>query len=370
MFRCNIPEINTLYIYINFPKSSLYNRMMRMKNIEKLLLRLTSEEKKYLLGKLKTAVFGNISQEVKVCPCCGKDNFKKDGKYKGVQKYKCRITSKIFSYKSDTIISNLTKLDKMEELMVFMLERSFPTIDEIQKHIGISRQTAHDWRTKILTAVYDVIDLNSQVIEFDETNLRISRKGRKGMLYSRKSGKKLVGDNNYNVKVFMSYSRTTKKLELFQSHMGRSSSQDVENYLGTKKGVVVYSDKHGSYKKYCEKHGIVQKTFKSKDRVSKTNKEVHNQNINYHCKELDTFLNEDLRGVSTKYLQGYLNWYMFVQNVVKKAKKKDVLRDVVIKNKVALNIYKQKEKEFAYFLKINGRNNYGVCRDRYYGKVA
>jgi hypothetical protein len=259
-------------------------------------------------------------------------------------------------------------MDKMEELMVFMLERSFPKIDEIQEKLGISRQTAYAWRTKIVTAVYEIIEFDSQVIEFDETNCRISRKGRRGMLYSRKSGKKLVGDNDYNVKIFMAYSRSTKKLELFQSHMGRTSSQDVENYLGTKRGIVVYTDKHGSYKKYCDKRGVVQKTFKSKDHVSKTNKDVHNQTLNYHCKELDTFLNEDLRGVSTKYLQGYLNWYMFIQNVVKKAKKKDILRDVVIKNKAALDIYKQKEKEFQYFLKINGRNNYGTFNDKYYGR--
>ncbi len=344
--------------------------MVKTKIIEKLLLSLTSEQKRYLLKELKKEVFGSISQDVKVCPCCGKSDFKKDGSYKGVQKYKCKTTSKIFTYKSNTIISNISNLDKMEELMEFMLERSFPTIDEIQERIGISRPTACDWRTKILTAVYAIVDLNHQVIEFDETNLRISRKGRQGMLYSRKSGKKLVGDNEYNVKIFMAYSRTTKKLELFQSHMGRSNSQDVENYLGAKKDIVVYSDKHRSYKKYCNEHGVIQKTFKSKDHVSKTNKEVHNQTINYHCKELHTFLNEDLRGVSTKYLQGYLNWYMFIHNVVKKSKKSNVLREVVMKNKVALDIFKQKEKEFQYFLRINGRNNYGTYRDRYYGKVA
>ncbi|MFM2392572.1 MAG: hypothetical protein RLZZ546_549, partial [Bacteroidota bacterium] len=46
------------------------------------------------------------------------------------------------------------------------------------------------------------------------------------------------------------------------------------------------------------------------------------------------------------------------------------LKDIVMENRVALDIFKQKEKEFAYFLRINGRNNYGECRDRYYGKVA
>jgi uncharacterized protein YehS (DUF1456 family) len=58
---------------------------------------------------------------------------------------------------------------------------------------------------------------------------------------------------------------------------------------------------------------------------------------------------------------------MFIENAKKEAVS---LKDIVMENRVALDIFKQKEKEFAYFLRINGRNNYGECRDRYYGKVA
>jgi hypothetical protein len=251
--------------------------------------------------------------------------------------------------------------------MDLMVSGKFPTLDIIQEKIGVSRQTAHDWRTKIITAVYSEVKFDNQVIEFDETNFRISRKGRQGMTYSRKRGKKSRGDNPYNVKVFMSYSRTTKKLELYQSHMSRSSAQHLDNYLGRNEGLLVYSDSHPSYVSYYKKENILNEIFLSTEHVSKNNKEVHNQTLNYYGRNLQHFVDNDLHGVSTKYLQGYLNWFMFIENAKKEAVS---LKDAIMENRVALDIFKQKEKEFQYFLRINGRNNYGECRDRYYGKAA
>ena len=339
-----------------------------MKDIDKILGSLTSEEKKYLLNKLKADVLGSISKEITQCPCCNATNYMKHGMYKGVQKYKCRTTSKIFSYKSKTIISGITisNLTKFESLMDYMVEKNFPTIRDIARHLKISVITAHDWRTKVITALYKHIDFTNQIVEFDETNFRLSRKGRRGMEYSRERGGKLVGDSNYNVKVFMTYSRGTKKLELYASHMGRSSARDVANYMEVNKGVVMLTDRHSAYSKYCKEKGVVQKSFISKDHVSKLDRTVHNQTVNHYTKRLKNFIDKELMGVSTKYLQGYLNWIMFIDNAKKESAS---IKEVVMENKVALDIFKQKEKEFQYFLKINGRNNYGTYNDRYYGKT-
>jgi transposase-like protein len=336
-------------------------------DLDNLIVSLSSEQKKHLLNKLKTALFGEIPNEVSVCPCCGETNFIKHGSYKDKQKFKCRNTSKIFSYKSDTVLSGIRDLDKLSRLLEMMVSGKYPTITEIEEELGVTRKTAFAWRTKVLTAIYKEVDLDNQVVEFDETFFRLSRKGRRGMLYSRGNGKKLVGDNRFNVKVFMVYSRTTGKLELFQSHMGKTTAQNVENYLGTKRNIVVYSDRHRSYKSYYKKRRVLHRTFKAKNRFALGNKGVHNQTLNYYSGALAEFLDNTLHGVSTKYLQGYLNWFMFIEN----GKKEDVsVRNVVVENRVALDIFKQKEKEFGYFLRMNGRNNYGECRDRYYGKVA
>jgi hypothetical protein len=149
--------------------------------------------------------------------------------------------------------------------------------------------------------------------------------------------------------------------------MGRTSSNDVENYLGTKKDLAVYSDKHNAYVKFYKDRDITSNVFKSSDHVSKTKKEVHNQNVNYFSGLIEREINDGMRGVSTKYLQGYLNWIMFVQNNIKH---NVPVKEKVGENRVALDIFKQKEREFKYFLRNNGRNNYGTYNDRYYGKAA
>jgi transposase-like protein len=340
---------------------------MIVSQLEKLASTLTDEQKYSLLNRLRDLFFGGISKEITLCPCCNSTNFVKNGSPRGVQRYKCKNTSQAFTYKTKTILSGVKKLDKLTQLIDLLSKGRLPTIREISRELNISMQTAFDFRTKILTAIYEDIELSNNLIEFDEKNFRLSRKGRKGMKYTRKRGKKLVGDNDFNIKVFISYSRTTKKLELYASHMGRTSSNDVENYLGTKKDLAVYSDKHNAYVKFYKDRDITSNVFKSSDHVSKTKKEVHNQNVNYFSGLIEREINDGMRGVSTKYLQGYLNWIMFVQNNIKH---NVPVKEKVGENRVALDIFKQKEREFKYFLRNNGRNNYGTYNDRYYGKAA
>lgn len=333
-------------------------RLLTMKTaqIDHFLEQLTRSQREYCLLKLKSAA--SLIRVVTTCPCCQHTNFIKEGTYKGLQKYQCKTTGKIFSAKTQTVFSGLYQLDKFQLLLELMAGRKLPTITEIQAQLQISRQTAFDWRTKVLTALYHEVNFNQQLVEFDETNFMLSRKGRKGLARSRERGKKLVGDNPYNVKVFMTYSRTTQKLELFTSHMGRTKTQDVANYLDSKSEIVVYSDRHRSYQRYFRERQVLNRVFRSGDHVSLTDRRVHNQTLNAYSRGLHNFLNEDLKGVSTKYLQGYLNWFMLRGNSMK-------LVDLVGANKVALAIFKQKEKEFNYFLQHNGRTNYGHCRDRY-----
>ena len=339
---------------------------MKTSHIDQFLTVLSADQKKYLLERLKSLLFGNIFKTVTVCPCCNDSKFVKSGLYKGIQKFKCKNTSRVFTFKSNTILSYVYKLDKLTQLVDIMGTGRFPTIREINKEIGVSMQTAFDWRTKIMTAIYEDVELKDSIIEFDETNFRLSRKGRKGMdkKYTRKRGHKLVGDNKMNVKVFMAYSRATNKVELYESHMGRTSALDVANYLGVKKGLVIYSDKHQSYGKFYNDYNVPYKTFTSLNHINLEDNTIHNQHINQISGALGNFVNDQLRGVSTKYLQGYCNWQMFVQNGLKKEVK---VKEVLIDNRLAFDIFKQKEREFKYFLRNNGRTDYGYYNDRYYG---
>jgi hypothetical protein len=53
---------------------------------------------------------------------------------------------------------------------------------------------------------------------------------------------------------------------------------------------------------------------------------------------------------------------MFTQNGIKD----EDIKEKVADNKVSLEVFRQKERELKFFLKNNGRNNYGSYYDRYY----
>lgn len=117
-----------------------------------------------------------------------------------------------------------------------------------------------------------------------------------------------------------------------------------------------------SYIKYYKNRDIVFGIFKAKYHVNKEDRSIHVQSVNELANRLNRVVNYDLKGVSTKYIQGYLNWIMFVKNTLKK-KVRPIKK--ILGNKVALDIFKQKEKEFQYFLSNNGRSCFGECKVRW-----
>lgn len=338
---------------------------MKTLNFNRFLNNLSTKQKSELLNLLKKSLASVLTIDIKLCPCCNKNQFVKNGSYKGVQKYRCQLTKKNFTYKTNTIISGLIKTNGINELINLLGKGNLPTVSEIQKKLHISRQTAFDWRTKILSALYNNVNLDNQVIEFDETNHYLSRKGRNGLdsRFTRKRGSRRgVGDNKYNVKIFMSYSRSAKKLNLYVSHLGKTNTKDIRNYFSICDNPIIYCDGHKSYSKYFKDNNVKFYSFKSSDFVSEKNNDIHNQTLNYFTGKLKNYLNKYHKGVSTKYLQNYCNWISFITNFLKKGVKPN---EIIMNNKVALSIHKQKEKEFGYLLKNSGRSNFGTYKERY-----
>lgn len=332
-------------------------------SLQRLVDALTVEEKNALLVQLKRSLAGILPKEVTACPCCAAVGFRKYGQRKGVQIYQCKATKKRFTFKTGTVLSGIVEVEKLAELVNMLGDGKLPTITEIETKLGVSRQTAFDWRSKILAALHVPGKLDHQILEFDELFHYLSRKGRKGMKYGRKRGSKRgVGDNKYTGKVFMSYSRSTGKLDLLVSHIGKTKATDVRNYLGLARDIVVYSDKHRSYGKFYAENGVENYTFKAADHVSAVNPEVHNQTVNAYSAQFGTLVNYLHKGVSTKYLQNYANWFGFVKNHIREGAKPV---QSVMENKLALHIHKQKEQEFRYLLRNCGRSNFGQCRQRY-----
>jgi hypothetical protein len=263
------------------------------------------------------------------------------------------------------------------------------SLDELKLKLGVTEQTVFNWRHKLLAALSskDMLFKN-ETVEFDETWFLVSRKGRQNLQIGNKSSyrhwrKSQVGDSDYNVKVFFTYGRTSKQLELHQSHMGRTSALDLQRYFMTYKfnDITVYTDSHRSYGKFFKQSPYEHKIFKGIHHVGLNDRNIHNQTVNAYIRDFKNFVNRTLKGVSTKYLNNYVKWYQFinvVKNIVRKKLNENVVKfDVVdeicsevVSDKKGLELFRQTEYSFVKFLEQNYRTNYGDCNNHYYNRMT
>ena len=75
------------------------------------------------------------------------------------------------------------------------------------------------------------------------------------------------------------------------------------------------TDKHPSYKAFAKDNPTIKhKALLAKDHVDRDDKTIHLQKVNNIHSQLRTFL-RPFNGVSSKYLQNYLNWYAYADKI-------------------------------------------------------
>lgn len=106
-------------------------------------------------------------------------------------------------------------------------------------------------------------------------------------------------------------------LDLSVATLGRIGKNDIENAIGkrVKKGVTILcSDAHHSYKGFAkdnqmEFHSI---NASKKERVKGN---YHIQHVNSTHNRIKKWIKNTFWGVSTKYLQQYLNWHRIKERI-------------------------------------------------------
>jgi len=361
---------------------------MNINSLKSKINKLNVSQKRELINYIKTnySVFDEYA-EVKCCPYCYSNHIIKNGTRKGITRYLCKDCKKTFTYKSNTILKGIHQLNKWNEFVEDFITLNISSIKHISEKLNVSIQTAINWRHKLLSALVNKENtFKDETIEFDEIFFLISRKGRRNMNINDYKAYKhwrenQVGDSDYAVKVFFTYSREKRKLELNKSHMGRTSVKDLENYFLPNKfeNITAITDGHRSYSSYFYRYNVPHKTFKSKNHINKSNKNIHNQTINAYAKGFKDFVNRHLRGVSTKYLDFYAKWYEFMINIKKEIENRIIKEETKIRfnitDKICENVlsdinglefFRQSEIGFQRFLKENGRTDYGFCSTHYY----
>lgn len=275
-----------------------------------------------LQGKVLKAAQEEIleKRKKKPCPHCSGENVYKRGKQKGVQMYQCNDCKRWYSETTGTPLFDIKLKSKWQSYLRCM-EQGMP-IKKIAREIGISIQTSFDWRHKILSSLNEFVprELSSEV-ECDELELTLNNKGsrnldreprKRGNDFRRNMGKEEVTV----VQIVTAVERNGEKyLKAVVSK--RLSKEEISKALDGKltDKVTLITDKHPSYKAFAKDNPTIKhKALLAKDHVDRQDKSIHLQKVNNVHSQLRAFL-RPFNGVSSKYLQNYLNWYAYADKI-------------------------------------------------------
>ncbi len=202
------------------------------------------------------------SNRVVACCACGSSHVRANGKLKGVQRYWCVDCGKHFSE---------------------------------AVHEGFEGITESD----------DIFFLHSE-----KGSRNLQRKPRK-----RGSGASKRGISDEQVDVVATCDRKGNK-EMVVTARGRISKKDLDRVLGgkLKKTETLCTDSHRSYTAFAKGKGLAHKKFNASKGQRITDKAYHVQNVNNTARRLRQWMGP-FNGVSTRYLQNYLNWFMVLDKI-------------------------------------------------------
>lgn len=275
--------------------------------------------------QLNTAYRRPTGRLVRNCPTCESTLIVKNGHRANLQRYKCKNCQRTFTPRSGSRMQGIHRMKKFKACEKLMGEQ-YVSLKEMEKKLGISHQTAFDWRHKILWSLRASTASFEGVTELDEVGFQFSQKGRKGLKHAKKRGrsKKRIEPED-QVKLLVAADRSSHR-DLSVAKIGRIAKVDVQRKLSGKfqKDCTLVTDKHRRLAAFAKSQGI---NHIDCNNVVET---AANKGSKYRIQEvrdlatmLKSMTNYRCKGVSTKYLQSYANWLNY--NVLQSGKKKSKL---------------------------------------------
>lgn len=324
--------------------------------IEELLLL-----KQRVIQSLDTSRKGILEEQesqLSNCPHCDSVDFIKWGSYKNRHRYKCKKCMKTFLPTTGTAIHWAKKPNEFLDYSVSMLAGNEMSLSEQARRFGISKVTAFDWRHKFLISIGDQAPRFDAETEMDDLWFRYSQKGRKGLKYSRARGRSSHrGDNDYVCKVLVTKQRKGS-LDMSLVKIDRLDAASINERLGGKftPTASLVSDKHPSIGAFAKKQNIPHQTFKASEHAE--GEKVHVQTVNNLAQRFDKVVNHCLRGVATKYLQNYANWFVLKEKLKNGTQKtKELITQTLTKNKV-WDMFMNIEQLYEQFIRNKSSRTY------------
>jgi transposase-like protein len=283
------------------------------------------------------------------CAHCGHKHYVRFGMDKGSQRYKCKSCKRSFTEYTGTWMARLRRRDKVTGYLVMMLDEK--SLDRISSELRINKKTAFDWRHKILASLNEQQDDDEDftgITESDETFFLRSEKGMEvGNREPRKRGGRATkrGVSKDQVAVVVTQDRKSS-IDISVASLGRIGKDDLERVVGQriKKGTTILcSDSHHSYKGFAkdcnvEFHPI---NISRNERVRGV---YHTQHVNATHNKLKKWIKNIFWGVSTKYLQQYMNWYKAKERIKHMSNKTVAFSEMILSTKAIKNFLEIKPK--------------------------
>lgn len=260
--------------------------------------------------------------EVSSCPHCNSTSIVRNGHKKDKQQYKCRNCNKSFQATTGTPIHGLHLKDRIPKYIKALKQGM--TIRAAANYAEISKNTSFSWRHKFLSSIKNepIIKETNKTNTVTVLKLPYSAKGRvKAPEKNRKNTTTIIVQHNNQISI--------KKLDT--KHINRQISETLE-----KTKIICHVKNREitkSLKKIAKNQILQQKKLKNQNK----------QQINNQIEKLSIWMKR-FRGVATKYLQQYWNWYVGLQNVQFIKNEDNHFTTLCIENQT-LNIYRQLRKQ-------------------------
>ncbi len=319
---------------------------------------LTPKERRALVSKLykETEELELKGRQAKICPHCNSTSISKYGTHNGEQRYMCSDCSKTFKETTGTALKGIRKKALFLKFQDSMIHEDYTPVIKMAERFGVSVPTAFAWRHKVLLSLPEMSDKFEGESEIDDLWIRYSQKGRKGLDYSKKrGGTSHRGDSNYQVKILTTTNASQTEMKV--TNIGRLSKSDIQRTMGDKlsKKTILISDKHKSIGAYAKANKISHYSFKASEHTASEGKGV--QLLNSIAERVDTLLNRRFKGVSTKYLQLYVNWFKFKEN--QKGREREVdLQNEMLSRKHTWDLFTNIEKVYEVFIRNHSKRTY------------
>lgn len=251
-----------------------------------------------------------LNNKLGCCPHCQSNKYRKHGIDKGSQRYMCTSCRRSFTEYTGTWMDGLHKKELVSEYIKLMEQEL--SLDKITSRLSINKKTAFDWRHKILSGLQrNEKDPFEGITESDDTFFRFSEKGaRKLTRKPNKRGGSIRGIGSDQVSVIVTADRANRT-DFKVTRRGRMKKIDIEDAIGTRvtEKTILCTDSNVSYKGFAIDRQLEHHPLRSdlKQRVVKGI--YHIQHVNAIDSRLKRWISGRFIGVSTKYLQKYLNWF-------------------------------------------------------------